>query len=253
MGRNLTEVDSALATLESKFDTQAEETKDPFRDFRHSISGISETVNTISRTQNSISKTVNDISITHNGVSKTVNGYSETINKHSKTINDHSTTINHISLTMSNISGTTSWLSGTAAAATASVAALTVGISLFKVDEKGITILGATREFKWTNKLIEKWQKKFESKKQKEDRQKKADAEALVERLRRDVDRIKDAVRNAGTATQTQRSLEANRSTRAGQGGTVRGVDTPAPTVRGVASDVRVLRSAVTELAAAFA
>ncbi|MFI8312442.1 hypothetical protein ACIGBK_17660 [Streptomyces microflavus] len=246
MGRNLTEVDSALATLESKFDTQAEETKNPFRDFRHSISGISETVNTIS-------KTVNDISITHNGVSKTVNGYSETINKHSKTINDHSTTINHISLTMSNISGTTSWLSGTAAAATASVAALTVGISLFKVDEKGITILGATREFKWTNKLIEKWQKKFESKKQKEDRQKKADAEALVERLRRDVDRIKDAVRNAGTATQTQRSLEANRSTRAGQGGTVRGVDTPAPTVRGVASDVRVLRSAVTELAAAFA
>ncbi|GAA4905262.1 hypothetical protein ACFPM3_30200 [Streptomyces coeruleoprunus] len=276
MGRTLKQVDDALADLEAS-------SKETYKQFRESLSGMSRsvslisstqnalstTVNGISSTQNGISKTVNGISITQSGLSKTVNGISITQNDVSVTVNRLSKTVNDYSLTLSKASGTASYASVTATGVAASLTALTIGISLFKVDEKGITILGATREFKWTNKWIDKWQRIFESKKQKEARRDKDHDAAILENLRRDmdrikrdhppaldglrrdVDRIKDAFRTAGRSMQDQRTAEANRP-----GRSPRNVDTThtlGPTVRGVASDVRILRSAVDELARSFA
>jgi len=78
-------------------------------------------------------------------------------------------------------------------ALTGSVTALTlwsVGISLFKMDEKGITILGATREWPWKKK-IDELQKKIESALQKEDRRKKAERDELIDTNRTYIERLR--------------------------------------------------------------
>ncbi|MFD9906373.1 hypothetical protein [Streptomyces sp. NPDC059063] len=160
--------------------------------------------------------------------------------------------------TQSGISNTLAWSSHTATAASASVAALTVGLSLFKVDEKGITILGATREFPWKKK-IDKLQEKIESREQRQSREQDERYKSLlkrreshIERLNEteaDVRRIKDGLRRAALAAERERDrLQADPRNR-----TDRGIDATRPIVRGVTSDVRVLRSAVTALTDAFA
>ncbi|MEE1751734.1 hypothetical protein [Streptomyces sp. SP18CS02] len=176
-----------------------------------------------------------------------------------RTLSGNSTSIAGLSRTISDLSISQSKLSGTLTGVGATVTGLTlatIGISLFKVDEKGITILGATREFKWTNTWIDKWQKVFESRTQKAKRREKEQDDAILENLRRDMDKIKEALRGAaraGQATQAQRQREADRVAGLPAHRLPRGVDNASPTIKGVASDLRVLRSTVDALATAFA
>ncbi|MEV0442663.1 hypothetical protein AB0I84_08700 [Streptomyces spectabilis] len=162
----------------------------------------------------------------------------------------------------SGISNTFAGISNTVTALSTSVAALTlsigVGISLFKVDEKGITIFGATREFPW-KRQIENLQKRIESQAQRTERENSEARNALIDNNRRYIERlseteadvrtIKDRLRRAALAAEHERSrLQADPSNR-----TDRGIDAARPIVRGVTSDVRVLRSAVDVLTEAFA
>ncbi|WP_175409944.1 hypothetical protein [Streptomyces sp. TRM64462] len=207
-------------------------------------------------------------------VTPAISSLTDTSSRHSEKLRTHSTDIeglrttfkalrttqSGISNTFAGISNTVAGLTGGLTGLALSLTALTVGISVFKVDEKGITILGATREFGWKKK-IDTLQKKIESAAQKEDREKKEKRDKLVDDnhdyiknlkdTQRDVDRIKSVLRTAGQSMQSQRDAEARRP-----GPTPRGVDTTnplGPTARGVAAEVRVLRSAVNELATAFA
>ncbi|WP_256107212.1 hypothetical protein [Streptomyces sp. ODS05-4] len=253
--RTLPEVDRDLAAMEKEAKEKFKELRQSFSGTSISVSEISRTVNKHSSTQNDFSKTVNKHSETISGFTKTVNGHSETINGYSKTINHHSVTLNDLSVTMSRISATTAWLSGTATLATASVAALTVSLSLFKLDEKGITILGVTREFKWSKKLHD-WIRKhledrIENSDQKAKRNQETDDKKKLDQLYKDVDKIKLALSSARNAMDAQRGVERTRF----NGPNQRGLDTThglGPTVRGVASDVRLLRSAVDQLAIAI-
>ncbi|MFV2118403.1 hypothetical protein ACE14D_08135 [Streptomyces sp. Act-28] len=276
--RSLKEVDEALAKME-------EDAKEKYKKFRESLSGVSRSVSNLSSTQNSLSLTVNGISSTQNGISKTVNGISITqnnlsktvndvsitqnnqsltISKYSKTVNDVSVTVNGMSATLSKLSGTAAWASGTLTALTASLALVTVGISAIKIDEKGITIFGVTREFVWTNKLLKKWEEYarekwtwMENEDQRTTRKEREELEKKTEedfkKLKEEVEKIKKAFEKAGRSFRDQQTTEAGRFP---NGGNTRGLDTThgnGPTVRGVASDVRVLRAAVNSLATAFA
>ncbi|MEU9447279.1 hypothetical protein [Streptomyces sp. NPDC048277] len=79
-------------------------------------------------------------------------------------------------------------------ALTGTVTALTLwsaGISLLKIDEKGITFLGATREWPWKKK-IDELQKWFESSTQKADRRKKEAREELIDENRTYIENLKN-------------------------------------------------------------
>lgn len=170
------------------------------------------------------------------------------------------TTQSGLSNTFAGVSNTIAAMTGGLTGIAASITALTIGVSAFKIDEKGLTILGATREWKLSQGIIARIQKKIESEHQKAARKTKEENEKLledhkdhIERIKdidQDVQKIKAAIRRAGSAAQQeQERLRANPQNRTGQG-----IDHRSrPLVRGVASDVRVLRSAVTELTAAFA
>ncbi|WP_405817220.1 hypothetical protein OG241_22025 [Streptomyces sp. NBC_01390] len=118
----------------------------------------------------------------------------------------------------------------------ASFTLLSVGLSIFKVDEKGITILGATREFPW-KKQIDKLQKIVESKDQKT-------ARAETDEIKKTVAEIKRRLTKIGEAS-TERQTDPTKRTE-------RGIDTPRPLVKGVVADVKILRAALDELSAAF-
>ncbi|MER5194705.1 hypothetical protein ACWD3J_33215 [Streptomyces sp. NPDC002755] len=165
----------------------------------------------------------------------------------------HSGISTSLSLMSNSIAAHTNGLTGLAA----SLTLLTVGLSIFKVDEKGITILGATREFPWKKK-IDELQKKIESQTQTTDREKKERRDKLIDDNYQYIDNLKETeqtvvklkqrIEVARNAADTERSrLEADPRMR-----TDRGIDAPVPVVRGVASEVTVLRRALQELTAAF-
>ncbi|MFE6828032.1 hypothetical protein [Streptomyces sp. NPDC057690] len=168
--------------------------------------------------------------------------------------------------THSGISTSLSWMSNSIAAHTngitglaASLTLLTVGLSIFKIDEKGITFLGATREFPWKKHIdeLQKW-RLMESQAQKESREKKERREKVVDDNFQHIEKLKETeqtveklkqrllvVRDAADAE--RRRLEADPRMR-----TDRGIDHSVPLVRGVASEVTVLRRALRELTAAL-
>ncbi|MEU0298817.1 hypothetical protein ABZ252_04990 [Streptomyces sp. NPDC006175] len=170
------------------------------------------------------------------------------------------TTQSGLSNTFAGISNTVAGITGGLTGVAASLTALTIGVSAIKLDEKGLTVLGATREWKFSQGFISRIQKRIESEHQKAARKTKEENEKLLEDhkeyiekikdIDQDVQKIKNAIRRAGSAAQQEQDrLNASPSNR-----TDRGIDHRSrPLVRGVASDVKVLRSAVTELTAAFA
>lgn len=150
-------------------------------------------------------------------------------------------------------------LTATAAAISASAAAsIAASISLFKIDEKGITILGATREFKWLNAQITKLQKKIENEEQKNKRNRDEAVKDNIEDIKRlgimrgDIEELKTRMSRAAAASRAaldeSRRLAADPRNR-----TDRGIHANRPLVQGVASDVKALERAVSVLSAAFA
>jgi hypothetical protein len=95
-----------------------------------------------------------------------------------------------IARTAKSMSNTQTGFSTAFTALTGSLVALTLGISLFKIDEKGITILGATRDWPWKKK-IDELQKKIESATQKEDRRKKAERDELIDTNRTYIEKLR--------------------------------------------------------------
>jgi len=125
------------------------------------------------------------------------------------------------------------------------------------VDEKGITILGATREFPWKKK-IDELQKKIESQAQKADREKKEKRDKLIDDNYQYIDKLKDThetVQKLKQRIDAARAAADSERTRLSGDPRMRtndGIDANRPIVRGVASDVMVLRSALLQLTAAL-
>ncbi|MFD9393377.1 hypothetical protein ACFWBB_22435 [Streptomyces sp. NPDC060000] len=229
MGRDLKEVDEALKALKSDTETSFAGIRTTLGTHTTDISGINTKLGTQSKDIVKLQQSYKGLRTTHSGISTSLSWMSNSIATH------------------------TNGLTGLAA----SLTLLTVGLSIFKVDEKGITILGATREFPWKKK-IDELQKKIESRTQGSDRVKKETRDKLIDDNFQHIEKLKETeqtveklkqrlevVRNAADAE--RRRLEANPRMR-----TDRGIDDPVPLVRGVASEVTVLRRALRELTAAL-
>ncbi|MFH0180772.1 hypothetical protein ACIA6D_45035 [Streptomyces cacaoi] len=229
MGRDLKEVDEALKTLKSDTETSFAGIRTTLGTHTTDISGINTKLGTQSKDIVKLQQSYKGLRTTHSGISTSLSWMSNSIAAH------------------------TNGLTGLAA----SLTLLTVGLSIFKVDEKGITILGATREFPWKKK-IDELQKKIESRTQESDRVKKETRDKLIDDNFQHIEKLKETeqtveklkqrlevVRDAADAE--RRRLEANPRMR-----TDRGIDDPVPLVRGVASEVTVLRRALRELTAAL-
>lgn len=169
------------------------------------------------------------------------------------------------------------------AIALSATATLALSITLFKVDEKGITILGATRDMPW-KKMTDAIQKKIESKDQKDKRaldeklktipQKVADLEADLGRtkttlqgeittkvgeaktaLESQITPLKTRVGEIETAlTNVRRNVTAARAEMDRVAAGHRGIDSGSerPLNKAVAEDVRNLRIAVDKLTGAL-
>ncbi|MEB8344079.1 hypothetical protein [Streptomyces endophyticus] len=177
----------------------------------------------------------------------------------SETLKTHTADIKKLKETTKAKSLTATIVTASAAAATASATGLAASISLFKVDEKGITILGATREFKWINNQISRLQKRIENSEQRDKRardeivkshirdiEKIPRIEADVNALRRRLSRAAQAASQA--SINSRRTLAADPDNRTNQG-----VHSSRPVVRGVASDVKSLEQAISALASVLA
>ncbi|MEU5402646.1 hypothetical protein ABZ348_25470 [Streptomyces sp. NPDC005963] len=178
------------------------------------------------------------------------------------------------STTKADLSATRNYATAAAAGATAAFAGLAVGITMFKIDERGITILGATRkwEFKGWRKTFFDWlDEKMQNSEQ------RAEAQALRRRndlvdhyaTRRHlldhydtqyrilqnrnwaadvnkIDRMGRSAQSARTNIRTQLGASPAPSLRSPAGG-----GNPDP--RAVANEVRVLRSTLNQLISALA
>ncbi|MER5770457.1 hypothetical protein [Streptomyces sp. NPDC001985] len=211
---------------------------------------ITQTKADIALTEVSISKTKADIALTEVDISRTDARITQTYAEWS-----HSKTQYNTALV---------GLGGT-------LALLTATIALFKVDEKGITILGATREWggplgRLWKRALDKVEEKWASKAQKRKRRRDAWVADQIDKAvlhynmqlglltdrnwAREINKIRgasEALRNAQGRSQQQQVANApvNRS---GTTRVIQGVDHAQPQARGVAADVRVLRDTLNQL-----
>ncbi|MFF3498592.1 hypothetical protein [Streptomyces sp. NPDC003247] len=229
MGRDLKEVDEALTTLKTDTETSISGIKTTLGTHTTDIAGINTKLGKQATDITKLQQSYKGLRTTHSGISTSLSWMSNSIAAH------------------------TNGLTGLAA----SLTLLTVGLSIFKVDEKGITILGATREFPWKKK-IDDLQKKIESQTQKTDREKKEKRDKLIDDNYQYIDNLKETeqtvqkLKQRIEAARQAADQERTRMTSNPRMRTDAGIDVARPIVRGVASDVRVLRSALLELTAAF-
>ncbi|GLF97545.1 hypothetical protein [Streptomyces yaizuensis] len=139
---------------------------------------------------NRVSETVGKLSKSYVDKTETYVTKSYTDAQHSVTLTkiSEARTLASLALTGATATGTGLSATGTALAATATaLTVLTIGISLFKVDERGITILGATRKWDFTGwrKTFFDWlDKKMQNETQKREAHRQERRNRLVENYR---------------------------------------------------------------------
>ncbi|WP_225847917.1 hypothetical protein [Streptomyces sp. HPF1205] len=167
---------------------------------------------------------------------------------------------------------TTRTVTAIAASATATLA---VSITLFKIDEKGITILGVTREMPW-KKAFDKLQKLVDSPGQKEKRRQEAQLKDKVEGLGIKAGKVDGKIRDAKSEVRRQLNqkygpligrverietklreaaavVDAARKDRTGLTHNHKGARAKEPAISPVAKDVVKLQNAVDKLVESLA
>ncbi|MDF9814601.1 hypothetical protein [Streptomyces sp. SPB162] len=143
---------------------------------------------------------------------------------------------------------------------------LKVDPSIIKVDEKGLSVLGAARPWpKFITDRVKDLENKMRSEKEKVIAKAKAAAEkyslGAEERFDKisetvtthgnSIEKLQTALKNSAESLKRAQDDPKNRlaaGTDKQRKNAVRGIDTASPTVRGVAGDVKLLRGAVDEL-----
>ncbi|MEU9310089.1 hypothetical protein [Streptomyces sp. NPDC048256] len=232
MGRDLKKIDEDLKDLEDNTTTSIAGINTKLGVHATDISGINTKLGTHTTDITKLQQSYKGLRTTHSGISTS------------------------LSLMSNSIAAHTNGLTGLAA----SLTLLTVGLSIFKIDEKGITFLGATREFPWKKQIdeLQKW-RLMESRTQKEAREKKERREKVVDDNYQYIDKLAEThqlVRTIKDRLNAARDASARMSSQLAtdpRNRTDRGIDANIPIVKGVASDVKALRSALQELTAVFA
>ncbi|MFD9715521.1 hypothetical protein [Streptomyces sp. NPDC059076] len=299
--RTLREVDRALGEIEK---TAKDKNRDSLTEVRSSRTLIQELTQTIAKNsethirgltetyaKESFTK-IDGLATTRVGEAKTWADLSETRVKEAKTwntntetrVNDVSRTYAHWTRTYTDHSHSVSWLTTGFTMLAASLTAVTVGISLFKIDEKGITLLGATKEWggplgRWWKGRLQAVERRWASKQQKEERiRTEREIAATNSLLQHYIDQLRDlsqknwsktldhyhqqfvALEKKNWAREVNKIAGASAALRGARDNTRnelsrnlanrvgQGIASPVPDSRGVISDVRILHSTLDRL-----